>query len=59
VLCRLVRPALSALRRPVVDYGELAVSMLLRLLDGEEVEDQAAAQPTLVIRGSTGPARAE
>jgi DNA-binding LacI/PurR family transcriptional regulator len=55
VLCRLVRPALSALRRPVVDYGELAVSMLLRLLDGEVVEDQAAAQPTLVVRGSTGP----
>jgi DNA-binding LacI/PurR family transcriptional regulator len=59
VLCRLVRPALSALRRPVVDYGELAVSMLLRLLAGQVVEDEAAAQPTLVVRGSTGPPRAE
>nr|WP_255361006.1 hypothetical protein [Kutzneria sp. 744] len=42
-----------------MDYGELAVSMLLRLLDGEAVEDQAAAQPTLVVRGSTGPPRTE
>ncbi|WP_103338509.1 LacI family DNA-binding transcriptional regulator [Amycolatopsis sp. CA-126428] len=54
VLCRLVRPALTAVRRPVGDYGVLAVSMLQRLIAGEEVKDASTTAPILVTRASTG-----
>ena len=55
VLCRLVHPALSAVRRPVVDYGALAVAMLQRLIAGETVPDASPEPPLLVTRSSTGP----
>lgn len=55
VLCRLVHPALSAVRRPVTEYGELAVSMLRRLIAGETVEDASPTLPILITRSSTGP----
>lgn len=56
-LCRLVRPALSAIRRPLVELGGLSVSMLRDLIAGEEVGDVRASRPRLITRGSTGPAR--
>ena len=54
-LCRLVHPALSAVRRPVMDYGALAVAMLRRLIAGESVCDASPEPPLLVTRASTGP----
>jgi DNA-binding LacI/PurR family transcriptional regulator len=56
-LCRLVRPALSAIRRPLPELGGLAASMLRDLIAGEEVGDVWTSRPRLVTRGSTGPAR--
>jgi len=56
-LCRLVRPALSAVRRPLAELGGLAASVLAELLAGEQVGDVCASRPALVTRGSTGPAR--
>ncbi|WP_284749410.1 LacI family DNA-binding transcriptional regulator [Amycolatopsis sp. RTGN1] len=57
VLCHLVRPALSAIRRPLPELGGLAASMLRDLIAGEEVGDVWASRPRLITRGSTGPAR--
>ena len=56
-LCHLVRPALSAIRRPLPELGGLAASMLRDLIAGEEVGDGWASRPRLITRGSTGPAR--
>jgi DNA-binding LacI/PurR family transcriptional regulator len=53
-LCRLVRPALSAVWRPLAELGGLAASVLEALLAGEEVGDVCASRPKLVTRGSTG-----
>ncbi|WP_318306728.1 LacI family DNA-binding transcriptional regulator [Amycolatopsis solani] len=57
-LCRLVRPALSAVRRPLAELGALAAALLRDLLVGETATDVCAPRPTLVTRGSTGPVRA-
>ncbi|MET8852008.1 LacI family DNA-binding transcriptional regulator [Amycolatopsis sp. NPDC004625] len=54
VLCRLVRPALTAVRRPVADYGALAASMLQRLIAGEDVQDAGTTALMLVTRASSG-----
>ncbi|MGK3201733.1 substrate-binding domain-containing protein [Amycolatopsis sp. MEPSY49] len=56
-LCRLVRPALSAVRRPLAELGGLAAAMLRDLVAGEDVGDVCASRPRLVTRGSTGPVR--
>jgi DNA-binding LacI/PurR family transcriptional regulator len=56
-LCRLVRPALSAVRRPLPELGALAASMLRDLIAGEDVGDVFASRPRLITRGSTGPVR--
>ncbi len=56
VLCRLVRPALTAVRRPVAEFGALAVSVLRDLLTGGDAGDVRTAPPALITRGSTGPA---
>lgn len=56
-LCRLVRPALTAVRRPLPELGGLAASMLRDLIAGEEVGDVCASRPRLITRGSTGPVR--
>ncbi|GAB3002313.1 LacI family transcriptional regulator [Amycolatopsis acidiphila] len=53
-LCRLVRPALTAVSRPIPAHGEAAVRLLLDLLAGGEVRDVRTGQPTLVPRASTG-----
>ena len=58
-LCRLVRPALSAVRRrPGGEHGELAARLLLDLLAGQPGRDVRTADPVLVPRASTGPAPA-
>ncbi|GLY37374.1 LacI family transcriptional regulator [Amycolatopsis sp. NBRC 101858] len=57
VLCHLVRPALTAIRRPLPELGGLAASMLRDLIAGEDVGDVWASRPRLITRGSTGPAR--
>ncbi|PRX97044.1 LacI family DNA-binding transcriptional regulator [Allonocardiopsis opalescens] len=54
-LCRTLRPALTAVRRDVVDYGEQAARLLLRLVDGGPPARLAASAFELVPRGSTGP----
>lgn len=57
-LCRLVRPALTAIRRPLAELGALAASVLHDLLSGERTGDVCASRPRLITRGSTGPANA-
>ncbi|GGP77256.1 LacI family transcriptional regulator [Saccharothrix coeruleofusca] len=56
-LCRLVRPALSAVRRPIAERGAEAVRLLLRVIDGAAVEQVRTSDPELVPRASTGPLR--
>ncbi|RSM44170.1 LacI family transcriptional regulator [Amycolatopsis balhimycina DSM 5908] len=59
MLCRLARPALTAVRRPIGEYGALAVSVLRRLIDGREVaaDTRTSAAVQLVHRASTAPPR--
>jgi DNA-binding LacI/PurR family transcriptional regulator len=52
-LCRLVRPALTAVRRPIPAHGEAAVRLLLDVLNGAAPEDVQTAPPVLVPRAST------
>ena len=56
-LCGLVRPALTAVNRPIVERGAAAVRLLLDLIDGREAAHQRTADPVLVPRGTTGPPR--
>ncbi|GAB3457520.1 LacI family DNA-binding transcriptional regulator [Streptomonospora sediminis] len=58
-LCRMARPALTAMARDVRDYGEQAARILRRVLAGEEPPDLPAAPAELVPRTSTGPPPAE
>ncbi|WP_103349143.1 LacI family DNA-binding transcriptional regulator [Amycolatopsis sp. CA-128772] len=55
-LCRLVRPALTAIRRPLAELGALAAAVLHDVLAGERAGDVCASRPRLITRGSTGPA---
>ncbi|MEV6446479.1 LacI family DNA-binding transcriptional regulator [Amycolatopsis sp. NPDC051716] len=55
VLCRLARPALTAVRRPIAECGALAVSVLRQVIDGGNAADTATSAPAFAIRGSTGP----
>ncbi|MEC3982220.1 LacI family DNA-binding transcriptional regulator [Amycolatopsis sp. H20-H5] len=55
LLCRLVRPALSAVRRPVGEFGALAVSLLRQVVTGASVSDACTSAPILVTRASSGP----
>ncbi|GHF41183.1 DNA-binding LacI/PurR family transcriptional regulator [Amycolatopsis bartoniae] len=52
-LCRLVRPALTAVSRPIPKHGEEAVRLLLSVLAGEAAADVRTTQPVLVPRAST------
>jgi DNA-binding LacI/PurR family transcriptional regulator len=56
-LCRLVRPALTAVSRHVPEHGRQAVRTLLRVVAGEPVQDVRIDPPVLVPRASTAPAR--
>ncbi|WP_017571928.1 LacI family DNA-binding transcriptional regulator [Nocardiopsis halotolerans] len=55
VLCRLVRPSLTALTRDVASYGRQAALMLGRAIEGGTVGDEEGARGELHPRGSTGP----
>ncbi|MER6798713.1 substrate-binding domain-containing protein, partial [Amycolatopsis mediterranei] len=55
-LCRLVRPALTAIRRPLAELGALAASVLHDVLAGARPGDVHTSRPRLITRGSTGPA---
>jgi DNA-binding LacI/PurR family transcriptional regulator len=55
-MAQFVMPPLTTIHQPKVRLGALAMQMLLDLLEGRTVEHQHVA-PTLVVRGSTGPAR--
>jgi DNA-binding LacI/PurR family transcriptional regulator len=55
-LCRLVHPALTAVSRPVPEYGQRAAEVLLAHVRGEPVADVLLDPPVLVPRGSTAPA---
>ncbi|WP_410570944.1 LacI family DNA-binding transcriptional regulator [Amycolatopsis sp. cmx-4-61] len=57
-LCRLVRPALTAIRRPLAELGTLAAAVLHDVLAGERPGDVYTSRPRLLTRGSTGPANA-
>ncbi|MEU4250014.1 LacI family DNA-binding transcriptional regulator [Amycolatopsis sp. NPDC026612] len=54
-LCRLVRPALSAVHRPIAELGALAAAVLRRVIDGGTAADTATSAPVFAVRGSTGP----
>jgi LacI family transcriptional regulator len=56
-LSRATRPTLSTVRQPLQEMGRMAVSLLVRLLDGHDVDALHVELATeLVIRDSTGPA---
>ncbi|MFD9738392.1 LacI family DNA-binding transcriptional regulator [Umezawaea sp. NPDC059074] len=54
-LCRLVRPALTAVRRPIAERGATAVRLLLDVIGGGEALHVKTSDPELVPRSSTGP----
>jgi DNA-binding LacI/PurR family transcriptional regulator len=54
-LCRLVRPALTAVRRPIAERGATAVRLLLDVIGGGESRHVKTSDPELVPRSSTGP----
>jgi DNA-binding LacI/PurR family transcriptional regulator len=53
-LCQVVRPALTAVRRPITQHGAAAVTVLLEMLHGGPGRDVRVADPVLVPRASTG-----
>jgi DNA-binding LacI/PurR family transcriptional regulator len=55
VLCRLVRPSLTAIARDVVSYGRLAALMLGATIKGGPVEKREVSRGELYPRASTGP----
>lgn len=54
-LCELVRPALSAVRRPTAERGAAAVRLLSALVAGGGGGDVRSADPEFRPRGTTGP----
>jgi LacI family transcriptional regulator, galactose operon repressor len=52
----IVTPALTTVRQPLAEMGRMAVSLLIRLLDGHQVDALHVELATeLIERGSTGP----
>lgn len=53
-----LNPPLSTVRMPLAEMAEAAVATLVRLIDGQEVEDIVVRSPApvLIERGSIGPA---
>jgi LacI family transcriptional regulator len=48
---------LTTVRQPLAEMGRMAVSLLIRLLEGHQVEARHVELATdLVVRSSTGPA---
>ena len=54
VLCRLVRPSLTAVSRDVEGSGAQVARMLTRLVSGERVQSVESTRGELVPRDSTG-----
>ncbi len=54
-LCRITRPALSALSHDPFAFGAEVARCLLRLLDDGHAESRISGTPVLVPRGTTGP----
>lgn len=55
----IVTPALTTVRQPLAEMGRMAVSLLLRLLEGQRVEALSVELATrVVLRESTAPPRA-
>src|SRR5262249_7440329 len=58
-LSRVSQPMLTTVRQPLQEMGRMAVTLLVRLLDGHQLEALHVELATeLVVRGSTGPASA-
>lgn len=56
-LAQATSPMLTTARQPLAEMGRIAVSLLIRLLDGHEVEALHVELATdLIVRASTGPA---
>jgi DNA-binding LacI/PurR family transcriptional regulator len=53
-----IRPSLTTMQMPSAEMGSRAVSALRQQIDGLTVDPLPPLRATLVIRGSTGPARA-
>jgi LacI family transcriptional regulator len=57
-LAQATSPNLTTIRQPLAEMGRIAVSLLIRLLDGHQVDALHIELATdLIMRGSTGPAR--
>ena len=55
-LAQATTPPLTTVRQPLQEMGRIAVSLIIRLLDGHQVEALHIELGTeLVVRGSTGP----
>lgn len=48
-------PPLTSVRQPRRDMGRIAANILLKAIAGEAAPDLVVVQPTLIVRGSTGP----
>jgi len=56
-LAQATSPLLTTVRQPLAEMGRMAVSLLIRLLEGHQVEARHVELATdLVVRASTGPA---
>ncbi|MGH6654919.1 MAG: LacI family DNA-binding transcriptional regulator [Actinocrinis sp.] len=56
-LAQATSPMLTTVRQPLAEMGRMAVSLLIRLLDGHQVDALHVELATdLIVRGSTGPA---
>lgn len=57
-LARATSPMLTTVRQPLAEMGRMAVSLLVRLLDGHQIDALHVELATdLIVRDSTGPAR--
>lgn len=54
-VCRVINPAITALRRDPSELGRDAVRMLLDVIDGRDPDDIVEDPPQLIVRGSTRP----
>lgn len=55
VICRAIRPALTAVGRDVTQHGRLAVSLLTEVIGGAEPRSVQTPPSQLIPRASTGP----
>jgi LacI family transcriptional regulator len=57
-LAQATSPLLTTVRQPLAEMGRMAVSLLIRLLEGHRLEALHVELATeLIVRGSTGPVR--